>query len=64
MLGAGKGVRTAVMRLPCYVYGRGGSVFNPIQLAAFRAAKAAYYCGAPDHLVSKRNDACLTGCAI
>jgi hypothetical protein len=53
VLAAGRGVRSCVMRLPPYVYGDGGSVFIPVQLAAYREACTAYYFGDPDHLVHK-----------
>ena len=40
---AGKGVRTAVIRLPMFVWGNGGSVFICTQLATARKLGKAYY---------------------
>ncbi len=52
ILGAARSVRTAAFRLPIYVYGRGGSMFVPMQIAAYKAAGAAHFYGDADHLVS------------
>lgn len=40
-----KGVRSVVLRLPLFVYGRGGSSFAPIMIGQARTAGAANYVG-------------------
>ncbi len=47
-----KGVRSVVLRLPLFVYGRGGSSFAPIMIGLAKAAGAANYVGAGDERVS------------
>ena len=40
-----KGIRSVVLRLPLFVYGRGGSSFVPFMIEQARAVKAANYSG-------------------
>lgn len=46
------GIRSAVVRLPLYVYGHGGSAFIPLQINAAKAAGVARYIGAGDNRAS------------
>jgi len=47
-----KGVRSVVLRLPLFVYGRGGSSFAPMMIGLAKAASAANYVGAGNERVS------------
>ncbi len=47
-----KGVRSVVLRLPLFVYGRGGSSFVPFLISQARTAGAANYVGAGNERVS------------
>lgn len=47
-----KGIRSVVLRLPLFVYGRGGSSFAPILIGQAREAGAANYVGAGNERVS------------
>lgn len=47
-----KGVRSVVLRLPLFVYGRGGSSFAPMMIGLAKAAGAANYVGAGRERVS------------
>lgn len=47
-----KGIRSVVLRLPLFVYGRGGSSFAPIMIGQAKAAGAANYVGAGNERVS------------
>lgn len=47
-----KGIRSVVLRLPLFVYGRGGSSFAPMMIGLAKAAGAANYVGAGNERVS------------
>ncbi|MBA3784636.1 MAG: SDR family oxidoreductase [Acidobacteria bacterium] len=47
-----KGIRSVVLRLPFFVYGRGGSSFVPFMIGQAQAAGAANYVGAGNERVS------------
>jgi len=47
-----KGVRSIVLRLPLFVYGRGGSSFAPIMIGQAKSSGAANYVGAGNEKVS------------
>ncbi|HEX8366977.1 MAG TPA: SDR family oxidoreductase [Pyrinomonadaceae bacterium] len=47
-----KGIRGVVLRLPLFVYGRGGSSFVPFMIRQARAAGAAYYVETGEQKVS------------
>jgi len=47
-----KGIRSVVLRLPFFVYGRGGSSFVPFMIGQAQAAGAANYFGAGNERVS------------
>jgi nucleoside-diphosphate-sugar epimerase len=47
-----KGIRSIVLRLPFFVYGRGGSSFAPFLIGQARAAGAANYAGAGNERIS------------
>jgi len=47
-----KGVRSIILRLPLFVYGRGGSSFAPILIGQAKEAGAANYVGAGNERVS------------
>jgi nucleoside-diphosphate-sugar epimerase len=49
---AGSGVRSAVVRLPLFVYGRGGSAFVPYLIKTAKDAGASRYVGEGDQKVS------------
>ena len=47
-----KGIRSIVLRLPLFVYGRGGSSFVPFLIEQAKRAGAAFYAGAGEKRVS------------
>lgn len=47
-----KGIRSVVLRLPLFVYGRGGSSFAPMMIGLAKQAGAANYVGAGNERVS------------